>query len=132
MSEGPAPTIISGPRPPRPPLGLRDGGHVLLRCSCCNKPLADVHITQPGKLRPDGKPFVWKVRALCPYCGDKSYIRRIEGLWHPAGHGVPNPANPDDPDDNLVITSIANFLEEVDREGDTVILFDVRVQDSVR
>lgn len=123
---------ISGPRA-RAIVGLKDGGHVLLRCSNCNKPLCDIFVTQPGKKMPGtNEPFEWRVRARCCYgCKnhegkpETSYIEKIIGLYHLGGHGIPNPANPDDPDDNIVVTVPVQAIEETDSEGSAVLTFEV-------
>jgi hypothetical protein len=69
--------------------GLKDGGHVILRCSKCNKPLADIWRTRPSEVDPrTNKLFEWKFVAECCYCGDKSYITTILGGLHVGGYGV--------------------------------------------
>jgi hypothetical protein len=69
--------------------GLSDGGHVIIRCSNCKKPLVDIWRTRPNEKDPrTGKPFEWKFIAGCCYCGDKSYIHTILGGFHIGGYGI--------------------------------------------
>lgn len=109
--------------------GVRDGGHVLLKCSNCDKPLCDIHITQPDKLIPGTQEkFEWYVRAKCCYgCKrgkepEYSYIEKIVGLYHLGGYGV---VNPEDPDDSTVITVPVGIIDELDSDGNAVITFEV-------
>lgn len=59
----------------RPIRGLKDGGHQIIKCSACDKPLMDVWITNPKET------FKWKVKANCPYCGDHSFEKEIQGRF---------------------------------------------------
>jgi hypothetical protein len=71
------------------PQGLKDGGHVIIKCSSCHKPLVDVWRTRPDLKDPrTGKPFEWKIVAACCYCNDKSYITTVLGGFHIGGYGV--------------------------------------------
>jgi hypothetical protein len=69
--------VTTGRIEPKKPAGLVDGGHVILKCSNCDKPLVDVLITRPND------PFEWKVVAKCCYCGDKSVEHTIKGRFAP-------------------------------------------------
>ena len=120
-------TRIQGPREATAPIGLKDGGHVILACSACQKPLVDIHVTRPDKKKPGtDEVFEWRLRAKCCYCDDYSFISVVCGLFHHGGWGVPNPENLDDPDDNIVLTSIVNILHETDSEGNPVMTYEVK------
>lgn len=67
----------------RSPLGLKDGGHNILVCSNCEKPLADVWVCDA---KSDLKLKYW---ATCPYCGDHSYEKEIKGGVAPGGYARP-------------------------------------------
>ncbi len=74
----------------RKPIGLRDGGHTIIKCSNCGKELVDVFITKPDAIDPlTGKKFVTKLIAKCCYCGDSSFITEVEGRFHLGGIGIP-------------------------------------------
>jgi hypothetical protein len=92
----------------RTPQGLVDGGHVYLSCRTCNAILVDLHITRPSE------PEVWKVKATCPFCGDCSYEREVQGGFHSGGYGKPKE---DNPDDDIPSTVIDDFQED----GETVV-----------
>ena len=64
---------------------LKDGGHVILECSNCNKPLVDLFIVKPNEKREDGTDFIWKCQAGCCYCNDKSFITEVKGIFRPGG-----------------------------------------------
>ena len=102
---------------PREPIGLQDGGHVILRCSACNAQLLDVWIQMPQTGQK------WRGRALCPYCGDKSYIQEWSGGFAPGGIAIPNP---DDPENDWEKTRLVDFSDEKDAEGNDVIVFHVK------
>lgn len=55
------------------PVGLENGGHVIMECSNCGIPLVDVHITQPNL------DYRWRFKAKCCHCGDGSFITKING-----------------------------------------------------
>lgn len=93
---------------PRERVGLKDGGHVLLKCSSCQKALVDIWITKPDDN------IEWKLLAKCCYCGDESLPVNIKGRFAVAGDGI---NNPDDPDDAKVLTTVIR-TEPV---GDTTI-----------
>lgn len=58
---------------------IKDGGHKIIKCSGCNKPLIDVWITRPDF------DFQAKIRAKCCYCSDSSYLTDIKGIFHIGG-----------------------------------------------
>jgi hypothetical protein len=98
--------------PPR--AGLRDGGHVVLSCSACGRPLVDVWVVKPDALDPTtGGPFVWHLRAECCYCGDRSFPVEVRGRWAlgPAGEDVPNP-DPEGMDDARLYTAVTRIETE--------------------
>ena len=64
---------------------LKDGGHVILECSNCNKPLVDIFIVKPDAKKEDGSDFIWRCQAECCYCNDKSFIKNVVGIFRPAG-----------------------------------------------
>jgi hypothetical protein len=117
--------LVFGPPRPRPWQGLRDGGHVVLRCSDCDRPLADVHVTRPQ----DDK--VWRVRARCCYgctradgSPQTSFIEEVRGrTFHVGGFGLPNP---DDPDDSLMQTAHVADHMETDSGGNPVVTIEVK------
>ena len=55
--------------------GLEDGGHNILECKGCHKPLADVWVTKPAEVSFD-------YMAQCPFCNDESEITTVKGLVH--------------------------------------------------
>lgn len=85
-------------------VGLVDGGHVYIRCSNCEAILMDIWRTSPDAINPlTKKPFLWKIRANCPFCGDHSFITEVAGLIHAGGYGSPVP---DDPEADIPSTCI--------------------------
>lgn len=89
------------------PLGLKDGGHIIVKCSACNKPLMDCWITNAKEK------FEWKVKATCPYCGDHSFEYFVKGRF---AYG------PIFKDEDHPITVIHDQTP-----GDGVTIFDVRL-----
>jgi len=88
---------VRNDKPAGPAVGLKDGGHVYLRCSNCNAILMDCWRTQPDAINPrTGKVFTWKIRANCPWCGDQSFSTEVTGVIHIGGYGVPKEDNEDD------------------------------------
>lgn len=89
-------------------VGLRDGGHVILSCSACGKPLVDIWVVKADAVNPvTGRPFEWKVVALCCYCGDRSFQQTVRGRYALGCYGrdVPNP-DPDGMDDSKLETAV--------------------------
>lgn len=76
---------------------LKDGGHVYLSCSNCNAILVDVYSTRPGE------PQVWRLQAVCPFCGDKSFIKEVKGGFHFGGYGK---IKEDDEEDDVPSTIV--------------------------
>lgn len=81
-------------------VGLKDGGHVYVRCSNCEAILMDLWKTLPKN---GEKEIKWKVRANCPFCGDKSFVHDVEGVFHKGGYGK---VKEDDPNDDFPSTVI--------------------------
>jgi hypothetical protein len=79
----------------KPKEGLVDGGHVIIKCSNCDKPLVDVLIVKPNEKKSDGTPFVWQCVAECCYCNDKSFITEVKGIFRAAGIIIENKENPE-------------------------------------
>lgn len=101
----------------REKVGLKDGGHVTLRCSKCDKPIAYVWIVKEDK---DSQP--WQVTAECPYgCQrsdgkpERSFIEEIYGRFAPSGYHKPIK---DNPDEVIPIT----HLTKTEIEGQVVVL----------
>ena len=94
------------------PEGLKDGGHVYPSCSNCNAILMDIWRTRPHE------PEVWKVRANCPFCGDKSFATEVQGGFHFGGFGL---IKQDDEDDDIPSTTVESW----DIQGDTFV-FNIR------
>lgn len=80
----------------KPSSGLTDGGHIYIDCSNCNAALMDIWRSRPNESH------TWKLRASCPFCGDKSFIVEVKGGFHPGGFGV---TKEDDDSDDIPITS---------------------------
>jgi hypothetical protein len=73
----------------REPKGLEDGGHVIIKCSSCKRPLVDIWCTRPDRIDPrTNQPFLWKFVAHCCYCGGKSYPTEVKGGLHIGGYGI--------------------------------------------
>lgn len=98
---------------PREPVGLKDGGHIIMRCSCCDAQLVDIWIQMPDA------PQHWKARATCPYCGDKSYVVEWDGGFAQGGIAVPNPNDEQNPFEKTRILDVGT-------EGEDIILFHVK------
>ena len=88
--------------------GLKDDGHVMLRCSNCNAALVDCWVTRKVDA------IEWKIRAKCDHCGDYSFATKIKGNFH-IGPGVePNPENPNDEEDKIVYSTVVGDITEDD------------------
>lgn len=87
------------------PEGLKNGGHVILSCSNCYAGLVDFFVTRPGEINArTGKPFNWIIQANCPFCGDKSFTKEINGNGHVGGYGTPYPDNEDETIPSTIVT----------------------------
>lgn len=64
---------------------LKDGGHIFLECSNCNKQLVDIFIVKPDAKKEDGTLITWRCQAECCYCNDKSFVKEVNGIFRPAG-----------------------------------------------
>ena len=73
--------------------------HTYLSCSNCNAILADLVKTVADES------IKWKFRAKCPFCGDKSYVKELTGIFAVGGVGRPKP---DDPTDDIPSTAWDN------------------------
>ena len=72
----------------KPKVGLVDGGHTILECSSCGRSLIDIFHTQPKAIDPrTGKPFEWKMQAICCFCKDHSDVVEIKGKFKLGGYG---------------------------------------------
>ncbi len=91
------------------PQGYTLGPEHHFACSACNKPLASVQVTKPDDT------LVWKVHAKCCYCGDRSSVQEVRGLYSIGGAAL---AKAGDEDEYIPLTKIA----DVKTEGNRVIL----------
>lgn len=80
--------------------GLSDGKHNFIPCSNCKAILMDVWVTRPHETD------TYKIRATCPWCGDKSFITKITGGFHYGGCGTQKSA---DVEDTVESTSVDHF-----------------------
>ena len=104
-------------------IGLTDGGHIYLRCSSCDKGLADIYITQPEAIDPKtGEVFEWKAKAKCCYCGDQSYAKEFKGKFHLAGFGK---IKVDDSSETIPETAVDYF----DEENGTLIIYTIEANE---
>jgi hypothetical protein len=55
---------------------IKDDGHILLKCSNCDKELIDIWLTHTEM------PIKTKIAAVCCFCGDKSFQKEIKGVYH--------------------------------------------------
>jgi hypothetical protein len=69
---------------------LIDNGEITLVCSNCDKPLLIVWSNRPNEKR------VWKLRATCPYCNDRSFAFDMKGGFAYRGYDKPIPGLPAD------------------------------------
>jgi len=95
---------------------LEDGGSATLQCSNCDKKLVEIWRTRPNEKLND-KAVIWKLRAKCCYCGDKSYPIEFQGGFHYKGIGKVLDKNK--PEDEIDITKITN----VEPVGDEVVFY---------
>lgn len=80
--------------------GLSDGKHNYLSCSNCRAILMDVWVTRPHEQ------FTFKLRASCPWCGDRSFITKIQGGFHMGGYGQ---QQGDDVEETVESTSVDGY-----------------------
>ena len=85
-------------------VGLVDGGHIIMKCSSCSKPLVDIWITNPKK------ELNWVGVATCCYCGDKSFEYRWKGGYGYAGYSEENPDNPDEPIEHTKVSVVTEDI----------------------
>jgi hypothetical protein len=55
---------------------IKDAGHIILKCSNCGKELVDIWITHPDMS------VLTTIVAQCCFCGDKSFSKKIDGIFH--------------------------------------------------
>jgi hypothetical protein len=96
MSTKTVKALISEEREESPEIGLVDGPHVILTCTSCNAPLADIWVTQPNLTDPITREvFSTEFMAHCCYCGDHSFIEEVHGGFFPGGYGIPHETYPE-------------------------------------
>lgn len=88
---------------------LSDGGHHIIKCSACNKPLCDIWVIRPHV------DISFKYRATCPYCNDKSFLKEIKGGITYGGIAEADP-NSETIDDKRTLT----VVEDVEWGGEIV------------
>lgn len=103
--------------------GLKDGGHVYLRCAYCSALLVDIWVTSPQD------PEVWNAKAEnCPFCeraGEQggSDPETFQGGFHFGGFE----RDTEDPEDGIPST----FVDSTRFEGDAI-LFKVGARPGTR
>lgn len=96
----------------KPVIGLVNGGYTTLECSACGKGLIDIKHTQPKAIDPATmKPFLWKMQAICCYCGDHSYATEIKGKFYMSGYAKDKEADNADTQPGNVETKVINGEE---------------------
>lgn len=104
--------------------GLVDGGHTIFKCSNCERGLIDIFHTQPHAIDPlTDKPFEWRIQALCCFCGDKSYIKKVYGKFHLAGYGK---IKPDDPTQDIPETFPTTTEVKKNPDGEILVIGTVK------
>jgi hypothetical protein len=107
-------------------IGLVDGGHTFIKCSACGKGLLDIFHTQPKAVDPKTKkPFKWRIKALCCYCGDHSYITEVFGKFHLGGYGK---IKEDDPTEDIPETFPDKNHTEKDEHGEILVIKTVKAR----
>lgn len=86
---------------------IKDCGNIILKCSNCNKPLVDLLITDSEA------DIKWKCVAECCYCGDKSFITEINGMFRPGGCITIDRNNPDHFVQNTLLIDIINDEDKI-------------------
>jgi hypothetical protein len=52
---------------------IENGGTIIIECSNCHKPLVEVMVIRPdARIKSD-------ITVQCPFCGDKSFKKMVEG-----------------------------------------------------
>lgn len=95
---------------------LEDGGSIILKCSNCDNKLVEVWRTRPNE-KLGKNDVIWKLRAICCYCGDKSYPIQFKGGFHYKGIG--KVIDKTRPEDEIDVTKVIN-AEPV---GDEVVFY---------
>lgn len=55
---------------------IKDDGHIVLKCSSCGKELVDIWVTHKEM------PVKTTLVAECCFCGDKSFEKSVDGVFH--------------------------------------------------
>ncbi len=84
---------------------LSEQKHIYPHCSNCRAILMDIMITS------EKFDFETKIQATCPFCGDKSFVHIIKGLFYRGGYGK---IKDDDEDQDVPSTIIDNVIEDGD------------------
>lgn len=79
---------------------IEDHGNLIISCSNCNKPLVDLFITNTEA------DIQWQCVAECCYCGDKSFIKDVKGIFRPGGCITVDKENPDHFIQDTLLTDI--------------------------
>lgn len=95
--------------------GLKDGGHVVLKCSKCDKPVFSLWIVKPNFN------FEANYKATCPYCNGFSYTKKIKGQITTGGI----PENGDYYSDESKVLTFMDGFDTIEEDGETVILFKI-------
>lgn len=79
------PTASIGAGTARPKTGIHNRGEVAFDCADCGQPLMKCLITRNNDdLKTLGvDPVVSRVQVQCGICGGRSYIKDVEGCFHP-------------------------------------------------
>lgn len=96
-------------------IGLKDDGHVILKCSSCNKPVFSLWIVN----KKDDLEINYK--ASCPYCNGYSYTEKVKGKVITGGI----PKNGDYYSDETDVLTFMNSFDIIDENGEAVVLFNV-------
>lgn len=86
---------------------IKDDGNVIISCSNCNKPLVDLFITDAEA------DLIWNCVAECCYCGDKSFIKEVKGIFRPGGCVTIDEKNPDHFKLNTLLVDIVTNEDKV-------------------
>lgn len=95
--------------------GLKDGGHVILKCSNCNKPVFSLWVVKPNF------DFEASYKATCPYCDGKTYTKKIKGQITTGGI----PKNGDYYSDDTEVLTYMEKFDTIEENGEPVVLFKI-------
>jgi len=96
-------------------LGFKDCGHVILKCSNCQKPIFSLWIIDKNAS------LEANYKATCPYCNGKSYTKTIKGRITTGGI----PANGDYYSDESEVLTFMDSFDIVEEDNESVILFKI-------